>query len=97
MKIPPRISVIIPVLNEEAGIALTVQNVRGTLPDSEVIMVDGGSSDATAERAENAGAKVIRAERGRGRQCRVGAAQATGQILLFLHADTLLPQNEVGS
>lgn len=56
----------------------------------EAIVVDGGSRDATAEIARAAGAKVIAAERGRGPQLRAGAAVATGDWLLFVHADTRL-------
>lgn len=86
-----RISVIIPALNEEAAIAGCVAAVRALDPGVEVIVADGGSSDATAERAAAAGALVVAAPRGRGPQCNAGAALATGEVLLFLHADTALP------
>lgn len=58
----------------------------------EVIVADGGSQDATARRAAQAGARVVPSPRGRGRQMNAGAAQAKGDILLFLHADSQLPQ-----
>ena len=87
------ISVIIPALNEEAVLALTLAALaRGdTGGRCEPIVVDGGSTDATASIARAAGAKVIESPRGRGRQMNSGAAGAAGDILLFLHADTMLP------
>ena len=84
------ISVIIPTLNEEAGIAACLAQVCRA-PEVEVIVADGGSRDATVEAARRAGAKVIRAPRGRAGQMNAGAAVARGKILLFLHADTLPP------
>jgi len=85
-----RISVIIPTLNEEAGIAACLDRVRRA-PGVEAIVADGGSRDATVEAARRAGAKVIAAPRGRACQMNAGAAASRGEILLFLHADTLLP------
>jgi rSAM/selenodomain-associated transferase 2 len=84
-------SVIIPALNEEAGIAGCVSAVRALDPGVEVIVADGGSSDRTAVLAEAAGAIIVRAPRGRGPQCNAGAARASGEVLVFLHADTALP------
>jgi rSAM/selenodomain-associated transferase 2 len=57
----------------------------------EVIVVDGGSSDATVELARPLADRVLTASRGRARQMNAGAALASGEVLLFLHADTLLP------
>jgi rSAM/selenodomain-associated transferase 2 len=57
----------------------------------EIIVADGGSTDGTAAVAEARGARVVGSEPGRGRQMNRGAAAATGDVLLFLHADTLLP------
>lgn len=88
-------SVIIPALNEEAAIAGCVAAVRALAPDIEVIVADGGSSDATVARALAAGAQVARAPRGRGPQCNAGAALARGEVLIFLHADTALPADAV--
>ncbi len=85
-----RVSVIIPALNEERHIAETLRAV-GQSPRHEVIVVDGGSTDATAGRAKEAGASVLASKPGRAGQMNAGAARAEGGALLFLHADTLLP------
>lgn len=87
------ISVVIPTLNAEAGLTKTLASlvpatVQGLI--REVIIVDGGSRDATADIADVAGARFIRAERGRGVQLDAGAAAARSNWLLFLHADTVL-------
>lgn len=87
----PDCSVIIPALNEEARIGASVSAVRRLDPTAQVIVADGGSSDRTIEIAEAAGAMVVRAPRGRGPQLNAGAAVATGDLLIFLHADTYLP------
>jgi len=83
------ISVIIPTLNEQAGIAACLGRV-GRASGVEVIVADGGSRDATVETARRAGAKVIAAPRGRACQMNAGAAASNGNLLLFLHADTML-------
>ena len=83
----PSISTIIPALNEAHHIE---RAVRSAADFEEVIVVDGGSDDATAAIAESAGAKVIVSDRGRGLQLRVGAAAATGDYFLILHADNWL-------
>jgi rSAM/selenodomain-associated transferase 2 len=84
------LSVIIPVLDEAAQIEAVLRATRAALPAAELIVVDGGSQDGTAELAGRL-ACVVRAGRGRARQMNAGAAQARGDILLFLHADTRLP------
>jgi uncharacterized protein len=85
-----RVSVIIPALNEEGHIATTLRAVRKS-PCHEVIVVDGGSTDATVQCAKEAGVTVLVSKPGRARQMNAGAARAEGGSLLFLHADTLLP------
>lgn len=84
-----RLSVVIPTLDEAEGIAEAVASARA--PDVEVLVVDGGSSDDTLDRAARAGARVLSAARGRARQLEAGARAASGDTLLFLHADTRLP------
>lgn len=85
------ISVIIPTLNEERGLSRCLQNVRTVLPEAEIIVCDGGSSDQTCRIAQANGALVCHAFRGRGIQLNAGAGVAAGEIFLFLHADTFLP------
>jgi rSAM/selenodomain-associated transferase 2 len=63
----------------------------------EVIVVDGGSRDETAQRARGAGARVISAQRGRARQLQVGFQASKGDVVLFLHADTRLPPGWAGA
>jgi rSAM/selenodomain-associated transferase 2 len=85
-----KISVIIPALNEASNLPQTLASVRAS-HDTEVIVVDGGSQDATIEVAKAFQAKVIAAPPGRAMQMNWGAQAAAGDILLFLHADTRLP------
>ncbi len=87
-----KISVIVPVLNEEATIAATLGALAALAP-YEVIVVDGGSVDRTRDIAARSGGQVLSAERGRARQMNRGAARASGEVLLFLHADTRLPDS----
>jgi rSAM/selenodomain-associated transferase 2 len=91
----PTVSIIIPTLNEGRSIGATlgaVARVRGRV---EVIVVDGGSDDETLEVAGRFGARVLRSERGRGLQMHEGACAARGEVLWFLHADTLVPPDGV--
>jgi rSAM/selenodomain-associated transferase 2 len=85
-----RISVIIPVLNEEKAIGPALAALTALKPH-EIIVVDGGSGDRTREIGAQAGAKVLLSGAGRARQMNRGALEATGDVLLFLHADTRLP------
>jgi rSAM/selenodomain-associated transferase 2/rSAM/selenodomain-associated transferase 1 len=85
----PGVSIIIPTLNEAALIGRTIRSVLR--PGVEVIVADGGSTDGTREIATASGALVIEAPSGRGSQLNAGAARARGSVLLFVHADTLLP------
>ena len=89
-----QISIIIPALNEAAGIGATLaalQPLRSRGHD--VIVVDGGSEDGTPELARPLADRVIAAPRGRASQMNAGAAEARGDIVLFLHADTVLPED----
>lgn len=89
----PLLSIVVPVLDEAAGIvrtltALAPLRARG----AEVLVVDGGSRDGTQALAVPLCDRVIAAPRGRARQLNAGAAAARASVLLFLHADTLLPE-----
>jgi rSAM/selenodomain-associated transferase 2 len=84
------VSVIIPALNEEDWIARAVASARDA-GAAEVIVVDGGSVDRTARFATAAGARVVLTEAMRARQMNAGAAAATSDYLIFLHADSRLP------
>jgi rSAM/selenodomain-associated transferase 2 len=88
----PAVSVIVPALNEEESLAATIRSCRDA-GCREIIVADGGSTDRTLELAQAAADTVLRAPRGRAYQMNAGAAAARGRILLFLHADTLLPPN----
>jgi rSAM/selenodomain-associated transferase 2 len=85
-----RISVIVPVLNEEKSIAATLIELQRLKPD-EMIVVDGGSSDETREICQRFGIKLYLSRAGRAAQMNFGAQWATGDVLVFLHADTRLP------
>ncbi|OUL34834.1 TIGR04283 family arsenosugar biosynthesis glycosyltransferase [Nostoc sp. 106C] len=84
------ISIIIPTLNEAANIKDTLATTQPSI-NIEVIVVDGGSQDDTVARAQSLGVKVILSSPGRAVQMNAGAVAASGEILLFLHADTRLP------
>lgn len=89
MDTAPHISVVIPTLNAETGLADAIASIRdGAM---EIIVADGGSTDCTPAIAQAEGVRVVASEKGRGRQLRAGGAAATGDWVLFLHADTYLP------
>ena len=89
------LSVVVPVLNEASTIEPMLRTVRAAVRPREIIVVDGGSSDDTVALAEDFGARVISGPRGRGPQMHAGALVATGDVLWFLHADTLPPADAV--
>jgi hypothetical protein len=86
------LSVIIPALNEENHIRQTLEHI-GKISHGEVIVVDGGSTDNTVQIAKECGARVLSSRPSRGGQMNAGASEAAGDLLLFLHADTVLPDN----
>lgn len=85
----PRVSVVIPCLDEEAVLVRTLRRLHRLMPGVEVVVADGGSRDGSAELAASF-ARVVRAPRGRGQQMNAGAAVARGDVLVFLHADARL-------
>ena len=87
-----RLSVIIPALNEEKSIAATLKSVMAVEPH-EIIVVDGGSTDRTCAICRDFGIEAFSSPRGRAKQMNLGASQATGEVLLFVHADTRLPSS----
>ena len=95
--IAPSVSIIIPTLNEAAHLGRTLTQLEILDPAAdEVIVVDGGSTDATLAKAHVHDCRVIRSPRtGRAMQMNRGAAVARGEILCFLHADTLVPSDLV--
>ena len=87
-----KLSIIVPVLNEVQALPLLLEQLSPLMRQGcELIIADGGSEDGSADIAECAGCTVVRSARGRARQMNAGAARATGIALLFLHADTQLP------
>src|SRR5438270_9842358 len=89
-----KLSIIVPVLNEGEDIAQVLDGLADLRSlGVEVIVVDGGSRDATIQRARLRADLVISAPRGRALQMNAGAVKATGDVLLFLHADTQLPRD----
>jgi rSAM/selenodomain-associated transferase 2 len=93
----PSLSIIIPVLHESASITAFLALLKQRLPDdsSEIIIIDGGPDHDTIDTIKDPAVVRIAATAGRGHQMNIGARQAKGEILLFLHADTLPPNNMV--
>ncbi len=89
----PSFSIIIPTLNEADGITATLQATLDSRPNSvpQIIISDAGSQDATLQQAQAFPVRIVNSEPGRARQMNAGAALASGDWLLFLHADTRLP------
>jgi rSAM/selenodomain-associated transferase 2 len=91
-----KLSIIVPMLNEAPALPDLLEHLLPLRRDDvEVVLVDGGSEDGSVAIATRAGFEIVRAERGRARQMNAGAAAARGDVLLFLHADTRLPDGAI--
>jgi rSAM/selenodomain-associated transferase 2 len=86
-----KLSVVVPMLNEAATIASTLEALRRGAPDAEIIVVDGGSTDASVAIARPLCDSVIDASRGRALQMNAGVRTSHGDALVFVHADTIVP------
>lgn len=91
----PRLSIILPVLNEGECLGVALQALQAWRRECELIVVDGGSTDLSLAMATPLADQVLTSARGRAKQMNAGAAQARADILLFLHADTALPDGAV--
>lgn len=89
----PRLSIVIPVINEADRLDAILQTLQPLRTDCELLLVDGGSEDDSPAIAEPLVDEVLHSPRGRARQMNCGATQASAEVLLFLHADTRLPNN----
>ena len=87
------VSIVIPVLNEARVMRSSLDALQSLHGQFEIVVVDGGSTDASVALAAACGVVVVSAPRGRGLQMNAGAAITNGEALLFLHADTHLPNN----
>jgi rSAM/selenodomain-associated transferase 2 len=91
-----KLSIIIPVLNECEQLPRTISTLKTQISNHEMIVIDGGSTDGTREwLAQQKELLVVDAARGRGMQMNAGASVASGDALLFLHADCALPPNAI--
>ena len=90
-----QLSIIIPTLDEAAAIEATLDALGKLNPVPEILIVDGGSKDATIDIATSRGIRILRSARGRGVQLRTGADVTQGDVLWFLHADTCPPADAV--
>jgi rSAM/selenodomain-associated transferase 2 len=91
-----KLSIVVPMLNEARVLPALLEHLRPLQRNGvEVVLVDGGSEDDSAALATLAGFQVLHADHGRARQMNAGAAAVRGDVLLFLHADTRLPDNAV--
>ena len=84
----PDLSIVIPTYNEENSLAKTLESLEVFGDNIEIIVVDGGSSDATIAIAENSNVEILHSPRGRGTQLQIGGSAANSDVLWFLHADT---------
>jgi rSAM/selenodomain-associated transferase 2 len=91
----PSIAIVVPTLNEEAGIEACLLRLRADFPECPLVVADGGSTDRTAELAARH-AQVVHSARGRARQMNAGAAVAGADVLWFVHADCVVPASALG-
>jgi rSAM/selenodomain-associated transferase 2 len=92
------VTIVVPALDEAANLARLLPDLAARCPDAEVIVVDGGSVDATPEvAARHPAVRWLTSERGRARQMNAGARAARGDAILFLHADSVLPDGAAGA
>ena len=89
----PKYSIIIPTLNEQEFLSRVLNSLNDYDENFEIIVADGGSEDATMNIARNFGAQMCSAKRGKGFQLIKGVECSSGELLIFLHADTFLPEN----
>ena len=89
----PKLSIVIPTFNEENLLGKTLASLKVFGANVEIIVVDGGSTDATIEIAQNYNVKILHSPRGRGTQLQIGGSAANGDVLWFLHADTIPESN----
>ena len=89
------VSAIVPTRNEASQIQATLQALQHVRDHGEIIVVDGGSTDNTVELAQKDTDRVIISQPGRARQMNAGASVARGDVLWFVHADTLVPANAI--
>jgi rSAM/selenodomain-associated transferase 2 len=89
-----RLSIVVPIYNEEQQLPELARHLE-QFADCDIILVDGGSGEKSVALAKALGLKVIGSAKGRAAQMNAGAAECTGDVILFLHADTRLPDNAV--
>ena len=92
-----QLAIVVPVLNEAANLPALCAHLQQIGLDAEVVLVDGGSTDDTVNLARSAGMNMVHASRGRARQMNAGALATQAPHLLFLHADTQLPEAALAS